>query len=143
MTNTIKKPTRLIPSERVERFLEAASTVGADYLKGFTDGLNNNQLIAGKQATHTNIKHPAYALDANDFGEGYRDGYGGRAPRGFHGALGNSYGAKGLETNTVVQIRINSEIKEKYESQAKETGVSLSDWAREAFELHHQRNLSD
>ncbi|MDY0208065.1 MAG: hypothetical protein RBR82_15800 [Pseudomonas sp.] len=70
-----------------------------------------------------NLKDHQQAL-----GDGYRDGFAGVPPRGFHGNLGNLNAQGDLPADSSIQLRVNSQIKASYVKQAQREGLKLSAW---------------
>ena len=66
--------------------------------------------------------------------QGYLDGLSGKAPRGIHGGTGNSNASKEVKLDDVINVRINSAIKDSYKKCAEDAGYkSLNAWVLEAL----------
>lgn len=64
----------------------------------------------------------------NEQVEGYRNGYSGNPPAGFSNTFIELHNREGHESNTYIQAKTTSKNKYRYEEQAKNEGLELSDW---------------
>ena len=76
-------------------YMEAARTLGGDYADGYRRGLRRHYHgeAFGEPGEHE--KWMVLEGSRQELGEGYRDGFSGNPPRGFHGGLGNQNAAGG------------------------------------------------
>ncbi|MDC9595270.1 hypothetical protein [Xenorhabdus sp. IM139775] len=106
---------------KFETYLAAGKSIGGDYFAGYQFGLHQ----------FTN-KAPAPDLppnpNCNEWESGYLDGIAGNPPIGFHGNIGNLNAAGVLPADSVLTIRLNSQLKSCYVKQAQREGLKLSAW---------------
>lgn len=113
---------------KFKTYMAAAETIGGDYQAGYQRGLRRH--YHGEQFG-TEAEHQQWlSLDGHrqDLGDGYRDGFEGRPPRGFHGNLGNLHAQGELPADTQIQIRLNSQLKARFVKQAQREDMKLSAW---------------
>lgn len=113
---------------KFKSFMAAAKTIDGKYSEGYCGGLRRH--YHGEQFG-TDTEHSQWMNlkdHRQELGDGYRDGFAGKPPRGFHGNLGNLNAAGVLPADSQLQVRVRSEIKQGYASQAKLEGVTLSSW---------------
>ncbi|PHM23007.1 hypothetical protein [Xenorhabdus ehlersii] len=103
-------------------YLAAAESIGGDYFIGYQRGL--------RSYFHNNTPVESTQKNANpDMETGYRDGMAGNPPQGFHGNIGNLNAAGVLPADSMLTIRLNSQLKSRYVKQAQREGMKLSAWA--------------
>lgn len=109
-------------------FVAAAKAIGGEYGDGYRRGVRRHYHGEqfGTDSEHEqwlNLKDHQQAL-----GDGYRDGFAGVPPRGFHGNLGNLNAQGELPADSSIQFRVNSQVKASYVKQAQREGLKLSAW---------------
>ena len=109
-------------------FVAAAKAIGGEYGDGYRRGVRRHYPGEqfGTESEHEqwlNLKDHQQAL-----GDGYRDGFAGVPPRGFHGNLGNLNAQGELPADSSIQFRVNSQVKASYVKQAQREGMKLSAW---------------
>jgi len=112
---------------KYDKFLKASRTlINPEYRNGYHLGL---------MRFFKNISQPIDKLSraewSKDYQEGFKDGSKGKSPKGIDGRIGN-FNQKGVNANTRVILRINSDLKTEFKAKAKAEGVSLSEWITEA-----------
>jgi hypothetical protein len=109
-------------------YMAAAQALCGDYSDGYRRGIRN--YYHGEQFG-TDAEHEKW-LGLKDhqqeLGDGYRDGFAGKPPRGFHGNLGNLNAQGELPADSSIQFRVNSQVKASYVKQAQRDGLKLSAW---------------
>lgn len=109
-------------------YMIAAKSIGGDYAAGYQLGLRRH--YHGEQFG-TEAEHQQWLnLDEHrqEQGDGYRAGFEGKPPRGFHGNLGNLHAQGELAADSQMQIRLNSQLKARFVKQAQREGMKLSAW---------------
>ena len=114
---------------KFKTFMMAAESIGGDYAYGYQRGLRRFYHCEnfGTESEHEKWLH----LDGHrkEMGDGYRDGFAGKQPHGFHGMLGNKNAQLGeLPADSQIQIRLNSQVKSRYVKQAQKERMKLSAW---------------
>ncbi|MDC9591450.1 hypothetical protein PSI23_19725 [Xenorhabdus sp. XENO-10] len=112
-------------------YIAAAESIGGDYFMGYQRGLHSHF----HNDPHT---EPTPNQFSSDMESGYRDGLAGYPPRGFHGNIGNLNAAGILPADSVLTIRLNSQLKARYVKRAQREGLKLSSWV-----LKHLNSASD
>lgn len=113
--------------QKFKAYMEAARTLGGDYAAGYQRGLRRHY---HGEKFGTAAEHERWlAMDGHrqEQGDGYRDGFAGSPPRGFHGNLGNQNAAGG-EADSHLHIRVPSSKKAAYVKAAQASGMKLSEW---------------
>jgi len=111
--------------KKFEAYLKAAKAIDGDYSTGYQQGLRRH--YHGEQfALPTSIEVLQERDDER--GEGFRDGYSGKPPRGFHGGLGNANAAGEVELDSWLQVRVNGSAKAGWVKKAQAEGLKLSAW---------------
>lgn len=120
----------VVNERKFKSYIEAALALGGDYATGYQRGLHRHH---HGDAFGTQLEHDLWLSLGTDgdtwheTGDGYRDGYAGRPPRGMHGNLGNQNAAKG-EADSHLHIRVPSSKKAAYVKAAQASGMNLSEW---------------
>lgn len=106
----------------------AKSLHEGDYLAGYLRGLRRfwHGENFGEPGEHE--KWMAMSDHRQDMGDGYRDGFAGKPPRGAHGNTGNKNAEKDVVAGSHLHIRITAEKKARYVRRAQIMGLKLSDW---------------
>lgn len=114
--------------KKYNTYLSAAKSLKSDYGKGYIKGLKRHYLgdKAGSDTEHK--KYIDKDSRRSAIAEGYRDGFAGKPPKGFHGNIGNLNAAGELPADSQLQIRVNSQIKARYVKQAQKEKLKLSQW---------------
>lgn len=106
----------------------AAKSIGGDYASGYQQGLRRfyHGESLGTVTEHDKWLH----LDGQrqELGDGYRDGFTGKPPRGMSAMLGNKNAQNDLPADCHIHIRINCQLKSLYVKQAQKEGMKLSAW---------------
>lgn len=113
---------------KFKSFMAAAQALVDEYGQGYTRGVRRH--YHGEQFG-TDTEHLQWMNlkdHRQELGDGYRDGFAGKPPRGFHGNLGNLNAAGVLPADSQLQVRINSQIKASYVKQAQRENLKLSEW---------------
>ena len=109
-------------------YIAATKNLGGDYGAGYRRGIRRH--YHGEQFG-TDDEHEQW-LGLKDYqqelGDGYRDGFAGKPPHGFHGNLGNLNAQGELPADSSIQFRVNSQVKASYVKQAQKEGLKLSAW---------------
>lgn len=102
--------------------------MGGDYAAGYRRGLRRHYHgeIFGTPTEHEKWLH--LSGYRQEMGDGYRDGFDGKPPRGLHGNIGNTNAQGELPADSQLQIRLNSAVKSAYVKQAQSEGMKLSSW---------------
>lgn len=114
---------------KFKTFMVAAESIGGDYSVGYQRGLR--RFFHGESFGTVADHEKWIGLDGHrkEMGDGYRDGFLGKPPKGFHGMLGNKNAQIGeLPADSWLQVRLNSQVKSKYVKQAQKEGMNLSAW---------------
>lgn len=113
---------------KFKAFMSAVKTIGSEYGEGYRLGLRRH--YHGEKFGYESEHQKLLALSDHrqELGNGYRDGFAGIPPKGFHGNTGNLNAAIASPADSQLQVRVRSEIKQGYASQAKLEGVTLSSW---------------
>lgn len=114
--------------QKFKAYMEAARTLGGYYAAGYQRGLR--RLYHG-EAFGTEADHQKWlAMDGHrqEQGDGYRDGFAGSPPRGFHGNTGRRNAAHDVTPDSHLHIRVPSSKKAAYVKAAQADGVKLSEW---------------
>lgn len=114
--------------------MAAAKALCGDYSDGYRRGIRRH--YHGEQFG-TNAEHEQWMGlkdHQQELGDGYRDGFAGKPPRGFHGNLGNLNAQGELPADSSIQFRVNSQVKASYVEQAQREGLKLSAWIIKSLE---------
>ncbi|MEQ1966699.1 hypothetical protein ABLA30_06605 [Xenorhabdus nematophila] len=106
---------------KFETYIAAAKTIGGNYFMGYQSGLC--YFISKEAVSDSSPNH-----DCADWENGYQDGIAGNPPKGFHGNIGNFNAAGLLPADSVLTIRLNSQLKALYVKQAQNEDMKLSAW---------------
>ena len=120
-----------ITRRKFEAYMQFAESVGDDYCNGYRKGLRGNF-----HGVDDASKHDAWlVLDGRrqDMGDGYRDGFAGKPPRGMHGNAGNKNAAADVDLDSHLNQRVNSREKAGWVKQAQREGMKLSEWVRKTL----------
>lgn len=109
-------------------FVAAAQAIGGEYSDGYRRGVRRHYHgdQFGSSAEHEQWMQ--LSDHRQELGDGYRDGFAGLPPRGFHGNLGNLNAQGELPADSSIQFRVNSQVKASYVKQAQREGLKLSAW---------------
>lgn len=113
---------------KFKTYMRAAQTMGGDYASGYQRGLRRHYHgdNFGTPAEHEQWLH--LSGHRQELGDGYRDGFDGKPPRGLHGNTGNTNAQGEIPADAQLQIRLNSAVKSAYVKQAQREGMKLSPW---------------
>lgn len=113
---------------KFKSFMTAAKTIDGKYSEGYCRGLRRH--YHGEQFGTESEHQQWLSLGGNrqEMGGGYRDGFAGLPPAGFHGNLGNLNAAGVLPADSQLQARVNSQVKASYVKQAQREGLKLTAW---------------
>jgi hypothetical protein len=108
---------------KFKTFMVAVESIGGEYAEAYKRGLRRHY--------HGESEHKAW-LELNgsrqELGDGYRDGFSGKAPRGFHGNIGNANAQGELPADSMIKFRINSQLKSAFVKQAQRENMTLTEW---------------
>lgn len=109
-------------------FMAAAKAIAGEYADGYRRGIRRHYYghQFGSPAEHEQWMN--LSGSRQELGDGYRDGFAGKPPRGFHGNLGNLNAQGDLPADSSIQFRVNSQVKASYVKQAQREGMKLSAW---------------
>ena len=109
-------------------FMAAAKAIAGEYADGYRRGIRRHYHghQFGSPAEHEQWVN--LSGSRQELGDGYRDGFAGKPPRGFHGNLGNLNAQGDLPADSSIQFRVNSQVKASYVKQAQREGMKLSAW---------------
>lgn len=113
---------------KFKSFMAASQVLGGEYGDGYRRGIR--RYYHGDQFG-TDAEHAQWMGlkdHQQELGDGYRDGFAGKPPRGFHGNLGNLNAAGVLPADSQLQVRVNSQVKASYVKQAQRENLKLSEW---------------
>ena len=114
--------------QKFKTYMIAAESIGGDYLRGYQRGLRRHH---HGDNFGTESEHEQYlnlSGSRQTIGDGYRDGFAGKPPVGFHGNIGNLNASGELPADSQLQVRLNSQIKSRYVKQAQRENLKLSQW---------------
>jgi len=119
---------RYMNQQKFDTFMAAAQTLPEDYAKGYQRGLR--RYFHGEKFGTTAEHEQWVGMDGHrqEMGDGYRDGFAGNPPRGFHGNLGNLNAQGDLPANSHLNIRVNSQAKAGWVKKASAEGMTLTQW---------------
>lgn len=116
-------------------YMYAAQSLGGDYAAGYQRGLRRHHHgdKFGTQSEHE--KWLSLGIDGDtrqEMGDGYRDGWSGRAPRGMHGNTGNANAAKYERPTWIHRYQVETPEKCAYVEQAQRNGTGLNEFLKSA-----------
>lgn len=111
--------------EKFKAYMLAAREVGGEYRAGYETGLRAHH--HGEQFQVTG-GIDAWMQYGGERSEGFRQGYAGKPPKGFHGNIGNLNARSELPADAQLQVRLNSQVKARYVKQAQRESLKLSEW---------------
>ncbi len=114
--------------KKFETLMAAAESVGGDYAKGYQRGLRRHHHGESFGTKEEHKQWLSLSDHRQELGDGYRDGFAGKPPRGFHGNIGNLNAQGDLPANSTLQMRLNSQLKSSYVKQAQKEGLKLTEW---------------
>ena len=117
--------------QKFTAYMEAASTLSGDYKAGYWRGLRRH--YHGPDFDRVGEHKKWMTLDGHrqEQGDGYRDGFAGKPPRGFHGNIGNQNAAGAEKTGGNLNIRTEGDELALWTKAAQmEPGRTRSDWVR-------------
>lgn len=119
---------------KFKTYMAAAESMGGPYSEGYKRGLR--RLYHGPNFGPDNEHEKWMSLEGSraELGEGYRDGFGGKPPRGMHGNIGNLNAAGELPLDSHLHIRVNSQAKSAYVKAAQREGLKLSQWVTKTLD---------
>lgn len=111
-----------------QSYMAAAQALDSEYKSGYQRGLRRHRHGDNFGTDDEHEQWLNLTGHRQELGDGYRDGFEGRPPRGFHGNLGNLNAQGDLPADSTIQFRVNSQIKASYVKQAQREGLKLSAW---------------
>ena len=119
---------RYMNQKKFDTFMAAAQTLPEDYAKGYLRGLRRHYHGEKFGTTSEHAQWMAMGDHRQEMGDGYKDGFAGNPPRGFHGNLGNLNAQGELPANSHLNIRVNSQAKAGWVKQATAEDLTLTQW---------------
>ncbi|QIR16624.1 hypothetical protein [Shewanella aestuarii] len=117
--------------KKFKAYMLTAEKMSCDYSRGYKHGLRR---CYHGESFGTEQEHDQYMQMGitdeyrKEIGDGYRDGFAGKAPKNRHGNIGNTNAQKELPADTQLQCRINSQFKAQIIRQANKDGMKLTPW---------------
>ncbi|GGB53124.1 hypothetical protein GCM10011607_12040 [Shewanella inventionis] len=116
---------------KFKTYLTAAKSLNNEYSRGYQRGLRRHFHGEGFGSDEEHEQYMKLGLHGDyrvDIGNGYRDGFTGKPPLGFHANLGNSNAQHELPADSQLQCRLNSQLKSRFVKQAQKEGMKLTPW---------------
>lgn len=120
--------------KKFETLMAAAGSVGGDYEKGYQRGLRRHYHGEKFGTDEEHKQWSSLSGHRQELGDGYRDGFSGKPPRGFHGNIGNLNAQGDLPADSQLQVRLNKRVKAAFVKQAQREGLKLSQWVNKTLE---------
>lgn len=130
--------TSSMTEKKYQAYRAAAQSLGdteKEYALGYARGI---QRFYFGEVFGTDQEHQqCLALEGSrqERGDGYRDGFAGKPPRGHHANLGNQHAAGG-EADEYLHVRLPSAKKAAYKATAKRQNKTLSEWVIQNLDPH-------
>ena len=102
-------------------WMQAAKIIGGDYAKNYCLGLHHHY-------------HGKFIRTAKKHGEGYREGFAGKPPKGMHGNIGNQHAAKQNKSEASINLRVPADLKAHCVAKANKQGLNLSSWIQNVLQ---------
>lgn len=120
--------------EQFKAWMQAAKIIGGDYQAGYCRGLR--RYYHGERFD-TLAEHEQW-LNFSGYrqlmGDGYRDGFAGKPPKGMHGNVGNQHAAKLEKLEAAINLRVPADLKAHCVAKAHKSGLKLSAWIQKVLQ---------
>ena len=113
---------------KFKTYMAAAESMGSSYSEGYKRGLRRLYHGSNFGSDNEHEKWMGLGGGRQEHGDGYRDGFYGRPPRGFHGNIGNLNAAGELPLDSHLHIRVNGQAKSSWVKAAQREKLKLSQW---------------
>ena len=120
--------------QKFQAFMMAVELIGGDYQNGYRLGLRryyHGERFGTSEEHEKCLNLSGYC---QQMGDGYRDGFAGKPPKGMHGNLGNSNAFKENKAGSAINIRVPTDLKAHCVAKAKKQGLTLSVWLQKILQ---------